>query len=141
MRLVRFVYISSAIRPFSEDELVHLLRTARQRNARRGVTGMLLYEDGNFMQVLEGPETAVKALAAKIERDPRHRQFIALLKEPIQERLFPAWQMGFRRIDRLTEQDEDGVTHFLSASLTADTFQDRPDRAWKLLKIFRDTTR
>ncbi len=54
------VYVSSAVRPFSRVDLDDLLATSRANNARVGITGMLLYKDGNFMQVLEGDEEAVR---------------------------------------------------------------------------------
>jgi hypothetical protein len=65
---------------FSEEELIQLLETSRQNNAKIGVTGMLLYKDGNFMQLIEGPEEAVRALHAKISIDPRHRGLMTLLQ-------------------------------------------------------------
>ncbi len=58
-------YVSSAVRPFAEDELADLLAVSRQNNARLGITGMLLYKDGNFMQVLEGEEAEVRTLYEK----------------------------------------------------------------------------
>ncbi len=60
------VYVSSATRPFSGEDLRALLATCRKNNAELGVTGMLLYKDGNFMQVLEGDEEAVRGLYEKI---------------------------------------------------------------------------
>ena len=60
--MFHLVYVSSAVRPFSKSELVELLNVTRDNNSRLGVTGMLLYRDGNFMQVLEGGEPVVRAL-------------------------------------------------------------------------------
>ncbi len=56
------VCVSSATRPFSGEDLRALLETCRKNNAGSGVTGMLLYRDGKFMQVLEGDEGTVRAL-------------------------------------------------------------------------------
>jgi hypothetical protein len=58
---------------------VALLGTARRRNAAAGVTGMLLYRDGNVAQTLEAPDEAVEATFRRIEQDPRHRGVILLL--------------------------------------------------------------
>jgi len=72
------VYVSSATLPFSGEDLRALLATCRENNAELGVTGMLLYKDGNFMQVLEGDEQAVRGLYARIAADPRHGGEITL---------------------------------------------------------------
>ena len=55
-----------------DHELSRILRTARARNASLGITGALMLYDSWFAQVLEGPESAVKALFARIEADKRH---------------------------------------------------------------------
>jgi hypothetical protein len=88
------VYVSTATHLFSETELEALLRDARQRNRDAGVTGVLLYNDGNFMQYFEGPELAVDATFARIKASSRHKNIIELMREPIAERLFPSWHMG-----------------------------------------------
>ena len=64
------VYVSSATRPFSGEDLRVLLVTCRKDNTELGVKGMLLYKDGNFMQVLEGEEGAVRGLYERIAADP-----------------------------------------------------------------------
>jgi len=56
-RYVPLVYVSSATELFSDTQLENLLLRSRQNNSTLGITGMLLYKDGNFMQCLEGPKT------------------------------------------------------------------------------------
>jgi hypothetical protein len=92
-----FVYVSTAVKAFSQAELEALLDVSRRRNDACGVTGMLLYVDGNFMQLLEGPEDAVAATRARIAADPRHHTLITLLHTERSERHFQDWSMGFRR--------------------------------------------
>ena len=87
--MFHIVYASSTLQPFTKPELQALLEQARQKNAKLGLTGMLLYKDGNFMQVLEGEKEAVTKLAAIIERDPRHKRVLILLRGTSEERLFP----------------------------------------------------
>jgi hypothetical protein len=93
------VYVSAAVDPFSDDALQELLQRARQKNAQLGVTGLLLYADGNFMQCLEGARVAVSALFETISRDPRHHQVMTLVDEPVARREFGEWAMAFRRVD------------------------------------------
>ena len=97
MALHTIVYASSATSLPSVEQLNALLAASRESNRRASLTGMLLYNDGNFMQCLEGPEEAVKATYARIASDPGHKGVITLLDEPIAQRSFADWQMGFLR--------------------------------------------
>ena len=65
-------YSSAAVAPFSERELTELLTIARVNNGRLGVTGMLLYHEGSFLQALEGDERVLDVLFTKISKDKRH---------------------------------------------------------------------
>ncbi len=92
------VYTSVAARPFTDDELDALLQQARARNAALGITGMLSYRDGSFVQFLEGPEPRLAELMADISADARHTDVRVLIDEPIAQRQFSSWTMGYRRM-------------------------------------------
>ena len=96
MALTRLVYLSSATQQLSKTELLEILHQSRPNNLAREITGLLLYKDGNILQILEGEGAAVNELFAHIERDARHQGVIVLLNEPVDERAFPEWSMGFR---------------------------------------------
>ena len=68
--------------------MVSLLERARRNNARVGVTGLLLYREGNFMQALEGREEDVTGVHGRIAGDPWHRGLITPLKRPQAKRLY-----------------------------------------------------
>ena len=68
-------YVSTETDPFTNTRLVELLEIARRVNGERNVTGLLLYREGSFYQVLEGSETDVKRTFADIERDPGTKRF------------------------------------------------------------------
>ena len=93
-QLVCAVYVSSAHKLMGDEELLEFLRVARHKNEARNITGMLLYRDGNFLQVLEGPASAVDELIAKIKRDTRHHGVILMSRRGIEERQFSEWQDG-----------------------------------------------
>lgn len=133
------VYVSSAAVPFTPDQLVALLAEARANNERLGVTGMLLYKDGNFLQVLEGPEETVRPLYAQIAADPRHRGIIVLLEGEIPERQFGNWSMGFRNLASAEVTAMPGYSPFLERRLSADAFAANPSDAQSLLLLFRDS--
>ncbi len=133
------VYISSAKSLFSDVALMDLMARSRANNARIGITGMLVYKDGNFLQVMEGPDEAVKSLYAKILADPRHKGIIKLLQENITERQFPDWSMGFRNLANVDLQETPGYSEFLNEPLESLRFRADPTRAQKLLRMFRQT--
>ena len=92
------VYVSTATRTLSDDELRHLLERARTRNAKEGVTGVLLYSHGNFIQYLEGPASGIEKVYSVIKADPQHHGIIELMNETIESREFSDWSMAFRNI-------------------------------------------
>jgi hypothetical protein len=96
--LEALVYVSTATHRLSAAEIDHLLERARARNLQEGVTGVLLYSHGNFMQYLEGSASAMTKIFDIIKADPLHRNIIELLHEPIQSRAFGEWSMAFRSI-------------------------------------------
>ncbi|AYL98417.1 BLUF domain-containing protein [Mucilaginibacter celer] len=91
------IYLSTAVNLFSQDQLEELLKKARANNAKKSVTGMLLYYDGSFIQVLEGDATDVDAVYDTIKADNRHKDLIKIADGEHDERAFAAWSMGFRR--------------------------------------------
>ena len=95
MSLHELVYVSLAEHPMSEAELCELLTQARAYNQAHGITGLLVYRDREFMQLLEGEEAEVAALFQHIERDRRHLQVYRLWDGPIAERSCRDWVMGF----------------------------------------------
>lgn len=120
--LLSIIYVSSAVRLFTDEELEDLLRAARDHNARHGISGLLLYGDGNFMQLLEGPEPVVAELYARIQRDPRHHMVITVQKETGLPREFADWSMAYRQVDAPTwlrlahEIGADGLPRRLSVA-------------------------
>jgi hypothetical protein len=89
-------YASVATEPFDDARLEELLAASRASNARVGVTGMLLHREGRFIQFLEGPRSVLRELVSRISADPRHRAVRVLLEDPISQRQFAEWTMGYR---------------------------------------------
>lgn len=131
------VYVSSAVKPFTQNELVELLATCRANNEALGISGMLLYKDGNFMQALEGEEQQVRALNAKISRDPRHRGMMVLLQEHQAQRSFAGWSMAFRDLNSEEVKRLPGFDEFMHINLTDRAFFEDPSRSQRLLLTFR----
>ncbi len=92
--LESLVYVSSAVRPVSEARLRHVLERARWRNKRCDVTGLLLFDAGNFMQYIEGPHAGLSEVYEHIRRDDLHTGLIELCREPTSDRVFGDWDMA-----------------------------------------------
>lgn len=86
-------YQSRAVSRPSQSELEQLVAAARRRNHSLGVTGMLLYENGRFLQTLEGPPAGLRAVWDSIRRDPRHGEIEVLTDHMISSRLFSDWDL------------------------------------------------
>lgn len=129
--------MSKSIKLFTEDDHIALLRKARAFNSRHGITGMLLYKDMSFMQLIEGPKTVVKDLFMKIENDDRHTRVESLLEESIRERQFSDWLMGFANLKNATLSQEKGYSDFLKSEENLLQLAGKPNLAIKLLLCFR----
>ena len=93
--LYAIVYVSTAARPVSLNDLIPLLESARRRNQQEGITGVLLYADQRFMQYLEGPAGGLSRVYDIIKAHPLHYGLIDLVREPIAGREFADWSMAF----------------------------------------------
>jgi hypothetical protein len=94
--MYQIVYASTATQEFPAADLKKLLVRARMRNKEAGVTGMLVFHDGTFLQALEGEKRAVIDVFSRIEKDPRHRDISVLHRGPgPAQRAFGDWAMGF----------------------------------------------
>ncbi|MFN3587081.1 MAG: BLUF domain-containing protein [Moraxellaceae bacterium] len=133
--MLSLVYVSAAAQPFSEAELQALLETSRRNNQRDNITGMLLYRDGDFLQVLEGPEDAVRATYARIGRDRRHGRFIMLDESHIDTRAFNQWAMGFRRVT--AAESPEGFVDFFNRRHALSDLVDPRAEAFHFLQGFR----
>ena len=91
--LVRLLYASRAVDP-SADAIEAILTQSRQYNPTCGITGILCYGGGIFLQAIEGGRMAVSELYGHIQKDVRHKDVVLLHFEEISERRFGGWTMG-----------------------------------------------
>ena len=93
-RLEAVVYVSSASHELSDEEPEALLADSRHRNERSGITGVLLYREGAFLQYFEGTPEAVADVYPRIAASRLHHDLVELMHASIARRAFPAWSMG-----------------------------------------------
>ncbi len=99
--LVRLLYASRATMDVGQEELLVILKKSRAHNLAAGITGVLCYSGGVFLQVLEGGRDQVSTLYNRIARDARHKDVVLLAYEEIGERTFVGWSMGQVNLSRL----------------------------------------
>ena len=115
MDLIQCIYCSKSVdNPLTPDALDAILEQSRTNNAAIDVTGMLLYESGAFFQVLEGERSVVEALYKRLAGDERHGNVIKLIQEPIEQRSFGDWSMGYPRVSREQLAEIDGLNDFFA---------------------------
>ena len=111
--MISTTYLSAAHELWSGEQLERLLAGSRTSNAEAGITGVLLYSGGNFVQTLEGPAEAVDATMAKVLDAPRHKDVYVVRREEIAERAFAGWSMGFRQVPAERAAEIPGFTDYL----------------------------
>jgi hypothetical protein len=99
--LVRLIYCSRAVPAMDPEELHAIVRVSRTNNAKLGVTGVLCFYEGFFVQVLEGGRATVNALYNRVIADARHTDVTLLGYEQVAERRFAGWAMGQANMARL----------------------------------------
>jgi hypothetical protein len=99
--LVRLMYASRAVPGIAQDELLAIVRKSKANNPSVGVTGVLCFSEGIFLQALEGGRSAVNKLYNRIATDPRHTDVELMCYEEIGERRFAGWSMGQVNMSRL----------------------------------------
>lgn len=130
------IYVSSAIKLMEEEELLLLLEEAREKNLRLGITGMLLYKEGNFMQMLEGDRKAVLELYDTIKKDDRHKDVHTIVSSEIKKRNFENWTMGFCNMDKAGNLPK--YRDYILENLTLRSFQDDSQFAYKFITQFNE---
>ena len=106
----QMIYVSAASWQLGQKEIDDILGAARRNNPAHGVTGMLLYIDLGFFQILEGPPQGVEKIYAKIVTDKRHTAQRVLVDEEVDARLFSKWSMGFDKPDPKRKPADDIFT-------------------------------
>lgn len=136
MALMQLIYVSTALVELDDAELATLAEGAARFNGAHGLTGMLLYSRGGFLQVLEGEPQPLAEAWRRIRRDPRHYGLIQLRYAPLASRDFGQWSMGFHMLD-----EADRLRHAALFPLGVDGFDAgllgaKPGAALNLLSDF-----
>lgn len=130
------IYMSSAVKPMNFGELSALLQQCRDNNHHSGITGMLLYQNGTFMQMLEGEKQVVSDLFDAIRKDDRHTGVHIVLTGDIAKRNFEDWSMGFFNMDKSGEFPKYG--DYINNKITLRTFEADSQDAYEFMVMFNN---
>ena len=109
------LYVSTSTSPPRQAVVDAILQQSRHNNALESVTGLLWVRRDRFLQVLEGPDEAVRLTLDRIVKDPRHRDVEVLVDRDLDQREFGSWSMALRHSGE-TDDDVDGRVRTLIAS-------------------------
>lgn len=112
----QYVYISTAV-GLSREDVDAILDTCARNNVAQEITGLLLYNGRNFLQLLEGKAETLDALMAKIEVDPRHAGVLVMHKGEVEERDCPDWAMKLISISEAIDVRQQRLEEDLPASI------------------------
>ena len=121
-----------------DQDLADLLVQARANNKRKGITGMLLYKDGRFIQLLEGHEEEVQDSFERIRKDDRHNAIELLWLRYVQYRDFPDWTMGFVNADELDPSTLPGYSSFIERDFRYEEFIQNSTEVHEMLQAFKE---
>lgn len=113
-RLVRLVYLSTAADSIDLARLNAILARARRNNVENRITGLLMFHEGRFMQILEGRAEDVERTFSRISANPLHSDIVRLQDDEIEERCFSQWTMGFVGVNALETEGKDSLIELSS---------------------------
>lgn len=135
----QLLYVSVETKPYKKEELEELLRQSREKNAKLGVTGILLYYKKHFFQVLEGERNTIFDLFRTIRKDERHLSVILVHDQEVPERSFKDWSMAFINLNEIDKSKLEGFSEFLEKGFTSEITQQHLTLAQKLLVDFKNS--
>lgn len=136
--LSQLVYVSNRKSNCTEKEIDKILDSCKKNNPALDITGVLLYSEGKFIQLVEGEAKVIMELYDKIKKDSRHSSPILISYGPIKERSFPSWHMGSKNISKnevdfktdITAEDKTIFSNIINGK------EDDGQRVLNLLKKF-----
>ncbi len=106
-------YMSESYIPTAEADgiITDIVAEAQLRNITEGITGILFYHDGKFIQLIEGYENALRGLVERIARDPRHGDLHFFLDETVLHRSCAEWSMVSINLEQKRDLDHQLLEH------------------------------
>lgn len=135
--LSQLVYVSNRKSTCTQEEIDKIVDSCKKNNPQLNITGVLLYSDTKFIQLVEGEAKVITELYDKIKKDPRHSNPIMISYNAIKEKAFPSWHMGTKQmgndiqyLTEITTEDRSAFTNILSGK------EENGQRVLNMLKRF-----
>lgn len=132
--MINSIYISQAVGEPSEDDLFDLLEQCRRNNVKKGLSGMLMYGEGTYLQCLEGEPADVDELLKTIDADPRHTALKIIRRVEITSRQFTDWSMGFEHVTEKSFIGSSGLSHLGLGAYSPEYLENNPEMVDTLLR-------
>ena len=136
--MIQVTYVSCVSAPLPRAELLTLLLQCRTNNAERGITGMLLYSRGTFLQTIEGDEAVIDPLVEQIWEDDRHQDIRLISRQVVTKRQYSDWSMGFAEITDQSLLQLEGLKDFTADDFTFDYLIGNEPVVTSLMDHFRE---
>ncbi len=133
--IFHLVYISIASETLAYSDLKHILESSEKHNAINEITGLLIYQDVYFIQLLEGNETKVVETMSRIIKDRRHNHLQVILESKSNQRIFSDWSMAFCDADTANEGIRKIVEEIITTAQSGKEIE--KDRVLPLFKRLR----
>ncbi|RYD55818.1 MAG: BLUF domain-containing protein [Sphingobacteriales bacterium] len=130
------VYNSKAAPLLTEQTLKNILAVSRENNTKAGITGILLYHNNHFIQVLEGEKEKVLSIYQKIALDGRHSLVLKKIEGYEPERTFAEWSMGFKSVSAKEYEEAEGYLDLPTDGLSQETAANSGSPVLILLRKF-----
>jgi hypothetical protein len=117
--LYELLYTSLAKWEMSSNELIELLEKSREKNKLLNITGLLVYHNREFVQIIEGEKETVLELYDIITKDERHTSVRTFWENSISKRGFSKWAMGFIKVENLELSTLNGYPQFLKEGFSS----------------------
>lgn len=127
------IYLSTSVNLLDDAAIHELLNKSRARNAAANITGVLLYHDGSFIQLLEGAAEDVDSTFARISKDASHKNVIVIDEDNLDHRNFGDWSMGYKRA---TREEFEGIEAYTDPRKVAERSTGESHPALTSLKTF-----
>jgi hypothetical protein len=118
VELKTLIYTSKAKPNVRSSQVADIIAASRINNPLDGITGLLIFNGAEFLQIIEGSESAVDDLAERLRRDPRHSDMRVHEDRLIGDRIFPGWSMAYLKLEDGTFVGEESVAAALKRKLS-----------------------
>jgi hypothetical protein len=131
--IIQLAYISKETHTLPKEAVKKILEESVNNNSSKHITGMLIFYNGTFLQVLEGHKKLVTDLYDNLKKDARHKNLLLLYTNPIKSPDFSSWSMGFVDAEEIIKSGDKDFYNYFEKNLNFEKEKDFVAQDVKLL--------